>query len=313
MPESDAVVVDGVTKRYGDVVALSDVSLRVDRGTALGVIGTNGAGKSTLFRLLVGHEAPDAGRVRVLGRDPTDGPAVRERVGYLPDTAGFHPTLTGREVLRFHARRREVADVDRRVERTLHTVGLAEAADRRVGGYSNGMGRRLGLATALVGSPDVLLLDEPTAGLDLDGVAAFDEVLRSIRAETDVTVLLTSHVLSEIADLCDRVAVLDGGDLRVTGDVADLAREHVERVEVRLRLAPDADPGAAAALTDVAAGVEVDVRGDGRAVATCPQDAAFDVLAAARERLALDGFAVEEPGLAATFRAAVGERGGESA
>jgi len=307
-----AIAVEDVTKRYGDVSALSAVSLTVERGTALGVIGTNGAGKSTLFRLLVGHEAPDAGDVRVLGRDPTAGPAVRERVGYLPDTAGFHPTLTGREVLRFHARQRAVANVDRRVERTLHTVGLAEAADRRVGGYSNGMGRRLGLATALLGSPELLLLDEPTAGLDPDGVAAFDEVLRSVRADTDVTVVLTSHVLDEVAELCDRVAVLDGGELRTTGDVAELAREHVDTVEIRLRLAPGTDP-AAAALTDVAAGVAVERRGADRLRLTCPGAAAFDVLTAAHERLALDGFEVDEPGLAATFRAAVDVEGGESA
>lgn len=313
MSDTDAVVVDGVTKRYGDVCALSNVSLTIERGTALGVIGTNGAGKSTLFRLLVGHEAPDAGTVRMLGRDPTAGPAVRERVGYLPDTAGFHPTLTGREVLRFHARQRDVANVDRRVERTLHTVGLADAADRRVGGYSNGMGRRLGLATALLGSPEVLLLDEPTAGLDPDGVAAFDQVLRSIRADTDVTVVLTSHVLSEVADLCDRVAVLDGGELRESGAVAELAREHVDSVEIRLRLAPGTDPGAAAALTDVAAGVTVERRGDDGVSLTCPQEAAFDVLDAARDRLTLDGFEVDEPGLAATFRESVGARGGESA
>ncbi len=314
MSETDAVVVDGVTKRYGTVTALSGASLRVERGEALGVIGTNGAGKTTLFRLLVGHERPDEGRVRVLSRDPAAGPAVRERVGYLPESAGFHRTLTGREVLRFHARQRSVSAVDRRVARVLETVGLTDAADRRVGGYSNGMTRRLGLATALLGDPDLLLLDEPTAGLDPDGVAAFQSVLSAIRDDTDVTVVMTSHVLSEIGTLCDRVAVLDGGRVATTGAVGELTRRHVDDVTIRLWLAPDTDADAARAVEDSPVAT-VAAAGPDRVELTCPRERAFDVLATARDRLDVEGFEVEERGLAATFRAAVdaGTAGGDPA
>jgi Cu-processing system ATP-binding protein len=223
------VDLDDVTVRYGDVTALDGVSLSVTAGETLGLVGTNGAGKTTLFRLLVGHESPDAGAVRVAGHDPTAGPAVREAVGYLPEASGFRDALTGREVLRFHARLRGVPEAARseRVARTLATVGLADAADRPVGDYSNGMARRLGLATALVGDPAVLLLDEPTAGLDPNGVAAFDRLVGALAERTDTTVVVCSHVLSVVERLCDRVAVLEDGVVRERGSVAAL-RESVE-------------------------------------------------------------------------------------
>ncbi|MFC5368065.1 ABC transporter ATP-binding protein [Salinirubrum litoreum] len=218
--------IDDVTVRYGDVTALNGVSLSVADGETLGLVGTNGAGKTTLFRLLVGHESPDAGSVQVAGHDPTAGPAVREAVGYLPEASGFRAALTGREVLRFHARLRGVPESARRerVARTLATVGLADAADRPVGDYSNGMARRLGLATALVADPDVLLLDEPTAGLDPNGVTAFDRLVGALAERTDTTVVVCSHVLSVVERLCDRVAVLEDGVVRERGSVADLRR-----------------------------------------------------------------------------------------
>jgi Cu-processing system ATP-binding protein len=241
------IELEDVTVRYGDVTALDGVSLSVSHGEALGLIGTNGAGKTTLFRLLVGHESPDSGAVRVAGHDPTAGPAVREAVGYLPETSGFRDALTGREVLRLHARLRGVSASARseRVARTLATVGLAEAADRRVGDYSNGMARRLGLATALVADPAVLLLDEPTAGLDPNGVTAFDRLVGSLAERTDTTVVVCSHVLSVVERLCDRVAVLEDGVIRERGAVADLRRS------VGSDGAPDADDASAGTLDDV--------------------------------------------------------------
>jgi Cu-processing system ATP-binding protein len=206
----NVIEIDDISKAYGDVKALNGLSLSVERGATLGVFGTNGAGKTTLFKLLAGLNRPDEGRVSVAGADPTEGTTVRERVRYLPEHAGFPPSLTGREILRFHARMRSVPREERshHVERILHTVGLADAADRRVGGYSNGMNRRLGLGTALVGEPAVLILDEPTAGLDPDGIRAFHEVVESLAAETDVTIVFSSHALGEIQRLCDHRCVL---------------------------------------------------------------------------------------------------------
>jgi Cu-processing system ATP-binding protein len=303
MSERDIQLSD-VRKGYGTVTALDGVSLDVVRGETVGLVGRNGAGKTTLFKLLVGHETPDAGSVSVAGLPASAGPAVRERVGYLPEHAGFPPSFTGREVLAFHARVRGVADRDRRVERVLRTVGLADAADRAVGGYSNGMNRRLGLATALVGDPAVLLLDEPTAGLDPAGVAAFHDVVESLSRETDVTVLVSSHVLPEIERLCDRVVVLDDGRVAVEGEVADLRRAAGDTTTVVATVADDPEAGAATA-ADVA-GVTDATADPPRVRLTVDRDAVFDALATLDDAADVVDVEVTEPGLAAVFREAVG-------
>lgn len=308
-----------VTRAYGDVTALDGVSLSVERGETLGLIGRNGAGKTTLFKLLVGHDTPDAGTVSVAGLSPEAGTALRERVGYLPERAGFPPSFTGREVLDFHARVREIpADQrDERVARVLHTVGLADAADREVGGYSNGMNRRLGLATALVGDPGVLLLDEPTAALDPAGVADFHEIVEVLSRETDVTIVLTSHVLSEVERLCDRVAILEDGHIAVDGDVAELRRAAGDTVSV---VATVADPPAVAdAIADHDA-VTAARADPPRVRVECERTGVFDVVDALRADATVTDLEVTEPGLDAVFRETVsasrgvdiGHAGGES-
>jgi len=305
----NAIRVRDVTKRYGDVTALNGLSLSVGAGTTFGLLGTNGAGKTTLFKLLVGHLRPDDGTVEVAGRRvATAGSRVRERVGYLPEHAGFPASLTGREVLAFHARVRglDPAGRDDRIREVLSTVRLSEAADRAVSGYSNGMNRRLGLATALLPRPEVLLLDEPTAGLDPRGVAAFHRIVRTLRAETDLTVVLSSHVLDEVQALCDEIAILDGGELRVEGSVEALRRELTDAVTIDARLAADADPAAAAeAARRFAEEVGVD---DQRLAATCPQAATTDLLTALDDAVELDGYEVREPGLDEVFERVLRER-----
>lgn len=224
----NAIQTTDLTKRYGDVVALDGVELSVPAGTTFGLLGTNGAGKSTLFKLLVGHLTPDAGTVTVAGHDVTSaGHELREVVGYVPEDAGFPPALTGREVLDYHARLRELPAAERadRVSAALGTVGLADAADRRVGGYSNGMNRRLALASALLANPQLLLLDEPTAGLDPLGVAEFHRIVERLREETGLTVVITTHVLAEVERLCEEVAVLHDGELLFDGSVDALRGE----------------------------------------------------------------------------------------
>ena len=295
---------EDVTKTYGDVTALDGVSLSVDGGGTVGLLGTNGAGKTTLFKLLVGLDRPDAGRLSVAGVSPADGVDVRRRVGFLPEQAGFPDVLTGREVLAFHARMRGVPAPERadRVAETLATVGLADAADRAVGGYSNGMNRRLGLASALVAEPAVLLLDEPTAGLDPRGVDAFHAVVERVATDTDVTVVFSTHALAEVERLCDRAVVLHEGAVRARGSVDELRRLAGDRVTVRLRLAADADPDAAVA----AAGCPVDARSGTELSLSCPRGDAFDAVAAAREAVDVEGFEVREPGLDAAFREAIG-------
>jgi len=299
------IEIRNVSKRYSTVTALDGVSLSVERGETVGLVGRNGAGKTTLFKLLVGHDTPDDGSVSVGGQSPEAGTALRERVGYLPERAGFPPSFTGREVLDFHARVREVPNDarDRRVERVLRTVGLADAADRAVGGYSNGMNRRLGLATALVGDPDVLLLDEPTAALDPAGVADFHEVVETLSRETGVTIVVTSHVLPEIERLCDRVAVLEDGDIAVEGDVADLRREAGDTVSV---VATVDDPTTVADALAARDGVADATADPPRVRIECDRGAVFDTLDALRDTAAVTDVEVTEPGLDAVFRETVG-------
>lgn len=230
------ITAENVHKTYGGVTALEGLSLEIPAGTTYGVLGTNGAGKTTLFKLLVGHDTPDEGRLAVGEYDvSTAGVELREHVGYLPERVGFPPKLTGREVLGFHARMRDLPR-DGRLDRVLETVGLSPTdADRAVGGYSNGMRRRLGLAAAILPEPSVLVLDEPTAGLDPRGVAEFNDTIRRVRERTDATVVITSHVLPEVERLCEQVAVLHEGQIRTAGTVTELASGR----ELRVWLEPE--------------------------------------------------------------------------
>lgn len=307
------IEITDVSAAYGDVQALDGVSLSVGRGEAVGVFGTNGAGKTTLFKLLVGLNRPDEGTVRVAGTDPADGNRVRELVRYLPEHAGFPANLTGREVLRFHARVRGVPSEDRdhHIRRILATVGLADAADRRVGGYSNGMNRRLGLGTALVGEPAVLILDEPTAGLDPDGIRAFHEVVESLAAETDVTIVFSSHALGEIQRLCSEAVIVADGQVATAGPVEELRRAAADQVTVSLSLASEAAASDAATdLGDHEAVSSVSRAGAAVTARTAPTDA-YDLLTAVGEGYDIDRFEVREPGLEAAFHEAVGADDGD--
>ncbi|ELY56074.1 sulfate-transporting ATPase [Natronococcus amylolyticus DSM 10524] len=296
------ITITDVHKRYGDVVALDGPTFEIPSGSTFGVLGTNGAGKTTLFELLVGHDSPDAGRIEVGGIDVEQaGHRVRERVAFLPEHAGFPPAMTGREVLDVHARIRGLGARTERIDDALETVGLADAADRAVEGYSNGMGRRLGLASALLAEPPVLVLDEPTAGLDPRGVATFHEIIERIDRETDATVVLSSHVLSEVERLCDAVAVLEDGQLRAVGAVDELRAAGDGRVTVAVRPANERDRSRV--LETIQRYGEVTDSGGEFAVA-CGREAALE-LSGALEADLVDRFEVREPGLEAAFHEAL--------
>ena len=298
------ITITDVRKRYGDVVALDGPSFEVPSGSTFGVLGTNGAGKTTLFELLVGYDAPDAGRIEVGGVDvAAAGHRVRERVGFLPEHAGFPSAMTGREVLAVHGRIRGLDERRERIDRTLELVGLADAADRAVAGYSNGMGRRLGLAAALLAEPPVLVLDEPTAGLDPRGVDDFHRIVERIDRETDATVVLSSHVLGEVERLCDEVAILHDGELRAVGPVADLCADVGDRVVVSVR--PEGRESREAILEAVSEVEDATVERAGETVAVeCDRTDALG-LAAAIESEPVKRVEIEEPGLEAVFRDAV--------
>jgi Cu-processing system ATP-binding protein len=299
-----------VTKTYGDVTALEELSLSVPSGSVFGLLGTNGAGKTTLFRLLIGHETPDAGTVRIGERTVGDaGTAIRRRIGYLPERVGFPDELTAREVLAVTARIRGLADTDERVDAVLETVGLAADADRPVSGFSNGMRRRLGLAVALLPDPAVLLLDEPTAGLDPLGVVTFHRIVEDVSERTGATVIVCSHALDEVERLCDRAAILDDGRLRAAGSLADLAAGSPDARTVRVS-APDGSRRAAA--REVCAQFGDPTVRNGTVTVAVPTDDARALVDALATEVGLEGVELGAPGLESTFASLLSEDGSGS-
>jgi ABC-2 type transport system ATP-binding protein len=228
---SDAVLRTlDLTKVYADfwgrprVAALSALNLEVHQGEVFGLLGPNGSGKTTTIKLLLGLLRPTRGDAFVFGRDPTD-LAVKHRLGYLPEETYLYQFLDAEETLAFfgslfHLPR---ALIKRRSDELIEMVGLGHARRRRLGEYSKGMARRLGLAQALINDPDLVVLDEPTSGLDPLGSAEVKELIIRLKAQGK-TVLLCSHLLADVEDLCDRIAILHQGTLRECGRVEDLLR-----------------------------------------------------------------------------------------
>ena len=202
--------------------AVDDLSLRVPAGQVFGLLGPNGSGKSTTIKIILGLLEPTAGGCRVFGLPSTQIEA-RVDVGYLPESPYFYRHLSGRELVRFYARICGLggAKVAPRVAEVIDWVGLTESADRLVGTYSKGMLQRIGLAQALVHDPRLVILDEPTSGVDPVGAAAISELILQLKVQGK-TVLITSHLLTQIEDICDRVAILDRGRLILEGAVCDL-------------------------------------------------------------------------------------------
>ena len=221
-PEGAIIVARAVTKRFGETVALDSVDVSVRPGEVYGILGPNGAGKTTLLRIILALVRPDAGSVSVFGERPGAGAALR-RIGSMIETPAFIPGFSGRTNLRVLARACGLSDDH--VTNALARVGLADAADRSVKGYSLGMRQRLGVAAALLAKPDVLLLDEPTNGLDPAGVVAMRDLIAGIASE-GATVVVSSHVLSEIEHICTRVIVLDAGSVIADADLTDITHGH---------------------------------------------------------------------------------------
>ncbi|HTS14266.1 MAG TPA: ABC transporter ATP-binding protein [Candidatus Sulfotelmatobacter sp.] len=217
-----------LTKHYGTLVAVDHLDLVIQPGEVFGLLGPNGAGKTTTILMLLGLSEPTSGRAQVVGFDPTREPLeVKSRVGYLPDDVGFYGELTGRQNLRYTAALNglERRAGDARIDGLLEQVGLADSADRPVEQYSRGMRQRLGLADALVKDPSVIILDEPTASIDPAGVAEVLDLIRSLSRDQGVTVLLSSHLLHQVHQICDRVAIFSAGRILAQGPMAKLAEQ----------------------------------------------------------------------------------------
>jgi len=214
-------VVSNIEKTFGSgsrtSKALDRLSLSVPQGSVYGLLGANGAGKSTLLRIIAGLIRPDRGAVHILGEAASV--ESRRRLGMLIESPTFYPYLTAREHLEMFA---GLTDTEALIEPLLHRVGIAYAADKRVSGFSLGMKQRLGIGCALVGAPEAIVLDEPTNGLDPDGIHEIRSLVVDLAKHDGITVLLSSHLLDEVERVCDRVAILRSGRLAAEGNVADL-------------------------------------------------------------------------------------------
>jgi ABC-2 type transport system ATP-binding protein len=224
------VSVVGVTKRFGSITAVDDLSFSLEPGTITGFLGPNGAGKTTTLRMLLGLAAPAAGRALVFGRPYRDVEAPALRIGAVLEATDFHPGRSGRDHLRTLSRAARLPDA--RVDEALRLVELEDAARRRVKGYSLGMRQRLGLAAALLGDPELLVLDEPANGLDPEGVRWLREFLRRFASEGR-TVLVSSHVLAEVAQTVDSVVIINRGRLVIGAPLAELTARLGSAVRVR--------------------------------------------------------------------------------
>src|SRR5436190_5702111 len=231
MRDDNGYVVEtfGLTKRFGERVAVDGVDLHIPRGVAFGYLGPNGAGKTTLIRMLLGLTRATAGTMRILGREvPAERADALARVGAIVEEPHFHGYLTGRENLAIIAAARE-RDAHGRIEAALERSGLADRADEKVRKYSLGMRQRLGVARTLIGDPELLLLDEPTNGLDPAGILEFRGMVRTL-VDEGRTVVLSSHLLAEVERICDRVAIVDHGRVVAQGAIEDIAAVREKRI-----------------------------------------------------------------------------------
>lgn len=297
--KNNVIEVNAVAKQFGEIRAVGGVDLTVQEGEIFGLIGHNGAGKSTLFKMMLGLLPASEGEICILGKS-IQGEAfrqVRRNIGYLPENVVFYDNLTGLETLGFFA---DLKSVSRNTcAELLDKVGLSHAANRRVRGYSKGMRQRLGFAQALLGKPAILFLDEPTTGLDPEGIREFYHILREMR-EQGVTVILTSHILAEIQERVDRLAIMKMGKIQALGTVQSLREEMNLPLIMHISMQPGTLGDLRAALLPFGLGEIVEE--GGKVQVRCPRSTKMAVLSIIA---ALDGkvadLHVREPSLEDVF------------
>ncbi|MEW6534608.1 MAG: ABC transporter ATP-binding protein [Candidatus Auribacterota bacterium] len=226
------VMARNLTKVFKDfwgrprVKAVDDISFQINQGEVYGLLGPNGSGKSTTLKLLLGLLFPTKGQISILGK-PVSHVAVKQRIGFLPEESYLYGYLSARETLEFYGKLFDLTAAQRkqRAEQLLDIVGLEKVASRPVREFSKGMARRLGLAQALINDPDLIFLDEPTSGLDPIGTRQIKDLISDLK-QRGKTVLLCSHLLADVEDVCDRISILYGGKIKVEGKVSDLLQNH---------------------------------------------------------------------------------------
>lgn len=222
------IQLENLTKKYDDLYAVKNLSLSIKKGEIFGLLGPNGAGKTTTILMILGLSEPTSGKVTVCGIDSTRNPiGVKKRVGYLPDNVGFYGNMTGLENLVYTAELNGIygEKAKKRAFELLERVDLLEAADKKTGTYSRGMRQRLGLADVLIKNPEVIILDEPTLGIDPEGVRDLLQLIKRLSEEEQITVLLSSHQLHQVQQICDRVGIFVKGKLLAEGDLDTLAKK----------------------------------------------------------------------------------------
>jgi ABC-2 type transport system ATP-binding protein len=269
-----AIEASGLSKRYGTLTALDRVDLTVEEGEIFGFLGPNGAGKSTFINLLLDFVRPTAGAIRMFGHDcQTEGVSAREQVGVLPEGYSVFDRLTGRQHLEYAIRSK---NVDADPVEILDRVGVRAAAERKASDYSKGMKQRLVLGMALAGDPDLLVLDEPTTGLDPNGAAEIRSILREER-DRGAAVFFSSHILEQVESVCDRVGILQNGELVTVDTIAGL-RESLGG-GTKLVITVDDIQSDTIGRVQTVSGVETAAVGsDGTLEVTCTNDAKMDVL-----------------------------------
>ncbi|ELZ21927.1 ABC transporter [Haloterrigena salina JCM 13891] len=296
------IKLSNVTKRYGSETALDGLDLTVQSGEIYGFLGPNGAGKSTTINLILDFIRPTTGEVRVFGLDArAETLEIRNRTGILPEGVETYDRLTGRKHVEFAI---ESKGADDDPDELLERVGIADAADRKAGGYSKGMAQRLMLATALVGEPDLLILDEPSTGLDPNAAREMREIIRE-ENRRGATVFFSSHILGQVEAICDRVGILRDGHLVAEDTIEGLRDSMPERTRLRVELdrVPDDSAGALEAVQSVDGVSEVSADGT-TLVVTCEDRAKSAVLRAIEEYgVTVDDFATDESSLEELFMA----------
>jgi ABC-2 type transport system ATP-binding protein len=217
-----------LTKKYGSFTAVDNLNLEIRKGEVFGLLGPNGAGKTTTILMILGLTDPTSGSVRVCGINSTTNPIeVKKNVGYLPENVGFYEDLTGLQNLVFTARLNSISgkEAKEKAEELLNKVGLSDASEKKTGKYSRGMLQRLGLADALIKDPLIIILDEPTLGIDPKGVREFMELIVTLSKEQGITVLFCSHHLHQVQQVCDRVGIFVNGKLEAEGDIQTLSKK----------------------------------------------------------------------------------------
>ncbi|MFP8953315.1 ATP-binding cassette domain-containing protein [Natrialbaceae archaeon A-arb3/5] len=301
-----AITFDSVTKHYGSETALQEVSLTVNEGEVYGFLGPNGAGKSTVINILLNFIRPTAGEARVFGLDAQDDSVtIRNRTGVLPEGISLYNRLSGRQHVQFAV---EAKSADDDPGELLDRVGLADAATKKVGGYSKGMLQRLAFATALAGQPDLLLLDEPTTGLDPTGAHDMREIIREER-DRGATVFFSSHILGQVEAVCDRVAILRDGAVVTEDTVDNLRASTSSQSQLAITLVdPISDPSGLQANLKAIEGVSTVSVDSDTATVGCTDGAKPAVLRTVEANgVTVESFEADEPSLEDVFMAYTAE------